>query len=51
MKAPYLFDSHTFINQKAIFGDTERLICAINVGEIVYLTKRRFVDLKNFRFL
>jgi len=59
MKIPYLFDSHALlaffqkengaqvvaeILGKAISQDIERLVCAINVGEMLYLTKRRFGD-------
>jgi len=59
MKNPYLFDSHALlaffqkedgaqvvaeILGKAVSQNIERLVCAINVGEMVYLTKRRFGD-------
>ena len=61
MKSPYLFDSHALLTffqnekgaevvarllQRAIKQDTQRLICVINVGEILYITKRHFGDPK-----
>jgi ribonuclease VapC len=66
MKIPYLFDSHALlaffqkedgaqivaeILRKAISQDIDRLVCVINVGEIVYLTKRRFGDQKKIQLL
>ncbi len=62
----YLFDSHALlaffqkeegaevvagILRKAMQQDATRLICVINVGEIVYLTKRRFGDEKKLEVL
>jgi ribonuclease VapC len=64
--AGYLFDSHALlaffqreegaevvsgILRKAIKEDISRLICIMNVGEIVYLTKRRFGDEKKLEIL
>ena len=61
-----LFDSHALlaffqkeegaevvagILRKAMQQDATRLICVINVGEIVYLTKRRFGDEKKLEVL
>jgi len=66
MKIPYLFDSHALlaffqkedgaqvvaeILGKAISQDIERLVCAINVGEMLYLTKRRFGDQMKLQLL
>lgn len=64
--AGYLFDSHALlaffqreegaevvagILRKAINEDISRLICVMNVGEIVYLTKRRFGGEKKLEIL
>lgn len=66
MTSAYLFDSHALlaffqkeegaavvaqILRKAMQQDTARLICVINMGEIVYLTKRRFGDEKKLEIL
>jgi len=66
MKSSYLFDSHALlaffqnedgaqvvaeILRKAISQDIDRLVCVINVGEIIYLTKRRFGDQKKLQIL
>ena len=60
MKPRYLFDSHALlayfqkeegaevvaeILTKTISQDLDRLICSINLGEILYLTERRFGDI------
>lgn len=62
----YLFDSHALlaffqredgaeivarILNEAIEQDTERLICVMNLGEIIYLTKRRFGEEKKLEIL
>jgi ribonuclease VapC len=62
----YLFDSHALlvffqkekgteavarILQKALKQRMERLICVINLGEILYVTKRRFGDTKKLEVL
>ena len=66
MRKRYLFDSHALlalfqkedgaeviaeILRKAISQDQDRLICIINLGEILYLTKRRFGDEKKIQVL
>jgi ribonuclease VapC len=66
MKLRYLFDSHALlaffqkeegaqvvaeILGKAISHDIERLVCAINVGEMLYLTKRHFGDQMKLQLL
>lgn len=66
MKPGYLFDSHALlaffqkeegadavagILRKALRQNLDRLICVINLGEIVYLTKRRFGDEKKIEIL
>ena len=66
MKIRYLFDSHALlaffqkedgaqvvaeILRKAISHDIERLVFAINVGEMLYLTKRRFGDQMKLQLL
>lgn len=66
MRQRYLFDSHALlalfqkekgadvvaeILKKAISQDQDRLICIINLGEILYLTKRRFGDEKKLQVL
>ena len=66
MRQRYLFDSHALlaffqkedgagvvaeILRKAISQDQDRLICIINLGEILYLTKRRFGDEKKLQVL
>jgi predicted nucleic acid-binding protein len=66
MRKRYLFDSHALlaffqkedgaevvaeILRKAISQDQDRLICIINLGEILYLTKRRFGDEKKLLVL
>jgi len=66
MKLRYLFDSHALlaffqkedgaqvvaeILGKAISHDIELFVCAINVGEMLYLTKRRFGDQMKFQLL
>jgi len=62
----YLFDSHALlaffqresgaeivarIFNEAIEQNTDRLICIINLGEIIYLTKRRFGEEKKLEIL
>ena len=66
MTDAYLFDSHALlaffqgeegaaavgeILTKSRQQDLARLICMINLGEIVYLTKRRFGDAKKIEVL
>jgi predicted nucleic acid-binding protein len=66
MMPPYLFDSHALlaffqnekgadvvarILKKALKKHIERLICVINLGEILYVTKRRFGDAKKLEAL
>jgi predicted nucleic acid-binding protein len=62
----YLFDSHALlaffqrengaeivarILNEAIAQDADRLICIVNLGEIIYLTKRRFGEEKKLEIL
>jgi len=62
MKSGYLFDSHALlaffqnesganivykILQKSRKEHIDRLICVINLGEIIYMTKKLFGDKKN----
>lgn len=62
----YLFDSHALlaffqnepgaeivakILRTSMEQDLDRLVCMINVGEILYLTKRRFGDTKKLEIL
>ena len=57
----YLFDSHSLlaffqkkkgaeivakIMEKAMAQQMDRLVCLINLGEIIYITKRNFGDTK-----
>jgi predicted nucleic acid-binding protein len=66
MTPPYLFDSHALlaffqneegaeivaeILQRALKRGLDRLICVINLGEIIYVTKRRFGDSKKLEVL
>ena len=66
MTSKFLFDSHALlaffqkeegshivagILQKAIDQEQDRLICVINLGEIIYMTKRRFGDNKKMEVL
>jgi predicted nucleic acid-binding protein len=66
MTSPYLFDSHALlaffqneegaeivaeILQRAMEKGLDRLICVINLGEIIYVTKRRFGDSKKLEVL
>jgi len=66
MTKPYLFDSHAllafFQNEKgsdvvakilriATKQGLDRLICVIHLGEIIYMTKRRFGDIKKMEIL
>ena len=66
MRQRYLFDSHALlayfqkeegaevvaeILTRTISQDLDRLICSINLGEILYLTKRRFGDEKKLQAL
>ena len=66
MTSSYLFDSHALlaffqnekgaevvdrILQNADKRGLERLICVLNLGEIIYLTKRRFGDQKKVEIL
>jgi predicted nucleic acid-binding protein len=66
MTSSYLFDSHALlaffqkekgaevvaqILQSADKQELGRLICVINLGEIIYMTKRRFGDQKKMEIL
>jgi len=66
MTSSYLFDSHALlalfqkekgaevvarILQGAVKQRLDRLICVINLGEIIYMTKRRFGDQKKVEIL
>ena len=66
MTPRYLFDSHSLlaffqkekgaeivakIMEKAITQQMDRLICLINLGEIIYITKRNFGDTKKLEVL
>ena len=66
MTPRYLFDSHALlaffqeekgtevvakILRRAIKQRLDRLICVINLGEIIYMTKRRFGDKKKMEIL
>jgi predicted nucleic acid-binding protein len=66
MTSRYLFDSHALlaffqkeegadavaeIFRKAMKNGDERFICLINLGEILYMTKRRFGDAKKMEIL
>ena len=66
MTSSYLFDSHALlaffqkekgaevvaqILQSANKQGLDRLICVINLGEIIYMTKRRFGDQKKMEIL
>jgi len=66
MTSRYLFDSHALlaffqneegaeivaeILQRAMKKGLDRLICVINLGEIIYVTKRRFGDSKKLEVL
>jgi len=66
MMSRYLFDSHALlaffqkeegaeivaeILQRATKEGLDRLICVINLGEIIYVTKRRFGDSKKLEVL
>jgi predicted nucleic acid-binding protein len=66
MTPPYLFDSHAMlaffqneegaeivaeILQRAVKKGLDRFICVINLGEIIYITKRRFGDSKKLEVL
>jgi predicted nucleic acid-binding protein len=66
MTPPYLFDSHALlaffqneegaevvaeILQRAMKKGLDRLICVINLGEIIYVTKRLFGDSKKLEVL
>ena len=66
MTSPYLFDSHALlaffqneqgaeivaeILQRAVKKGLDRLICVINLGEIIYVTKRHFGDSKKLEVL
>ena len=66
MIAGYLFDSHALlaffqkergtevvakILRRAMKERLDRLICVINLGEIIYITKRRFGDNKKLEVL
>ena len=66
MTPPYLFDSHALlaffqneegaeivaeILQRAVKKGLDRFICVINLGEIIYITKRRFGDSKKLEVL
>ena len=66
MTSSYLFDSHALlaffqeekgtevvakILRRALKQRLDRLICVINLGEIIYMTKRRFGDNKKVEIL
>jgi ribonuclease VapC len=66
MTPRYLFDSHALlaffqeekgtevvakILRRALKQRLDRLICVINLGEIIYMTKRRFGDKKKMEIL
>jgi len=66
MTSRYLFDSHALLAffqkekgsevvaktlQKTKKQNTERLICVINLGEIIYMTKKRFGEEKKVEVL
>ncbi|MGB2929284.1 MAG: PIN domain-containing protein [Desulfobacterales bacterium] len=66
MTKRYLFDSHALlaffqkergtevvakILRRALKQRLDRLICVINLGEIIYMTKRRFGDRKKVEIL
>jgi len=66
MKSGFLFDSHALlaffqneegaevvynILQKSSEKRMDRLICIINLGEIIYMTKKRFGDQKKIEIL
>jgi ribonuclease VapC len=66
MSSGYLFDSHALLTffqnetgaeavarilRKAMKTETDRFICLINLGEILYMTKRRFGDAKKMEVL
>jgi predicted nucleic acid-binding protein len=66
MTPPYLFDSHALlaffqneegaeivaeILHRAVKKGLDRLLCVINLGEIMYVTKRRFGDSKKLEVL
>ncbi len=66
MISRYMFDSHALlaffqkeegaktvgdILQKALKQQLDLLICVINLGEIIYITKRRFGDKKKLEVL
>jgi ribonuclease VapC len=66
MRTRYLFDSHALlaffqneegaglvaeILQRAMKKGLDLLICVINLGEIIYVTKRRFGDSKKLEIL
>jgi len=66
MKSGYLFDSHALlaffqnetgakivygILQKSLEQKLDRLICVINLGEVIYMTKKHFGDEKKLEIL
>jgi|LGVC01.1.fsa_nt_gb ribonuclease VapC len=66
MRSRYLFDSHALlaffqkedgaavvakILRKTLKQQMDRFICVINLGEIIYMTKRRFGDNKKLEIL
>jgi len=66
MTSPYLFDSHALLTffqneegaeivaeilQRSMQKGLDRLICVINLGEIIYVTKRHFGDSKKLEVL
>ena len=66
MKSGYLFDSHALLaffqnekGSKIVYDilqqsreqNIDRMICVINLGEIIYLTKKRFGDSKKLEIL
>ncbi len=65
-KGPLLFDSHALLKffqkepgheqvarllEQAYRARTKKLLCAINLGEIIYITKRAFGDQKKIEVL
>ena len=66
MKSRYLFDSHALLTffqdekgaltvseilKKTVDQKLDRLICLINLGEIIYITKRTFGDARKIEIL
>ena len=66
MTSGYMFDSHALLTffqnetganivyeifRKSIIEHIDRLVCVINLGEIIYITKRMFGDQKKIEIL